>query len=190
LAGDRSYRKGYDYYQHGHVESVDAQANGIHAVVRGNQDYTVILSSDDGVLDYTCDCPQGADGAFCKHCAAVALTWLNRDAVATKAKRRGKVQQITLADAVRILQAEDKDTLARMMLEWAKDDDRLHERLLQYAARRLGPESGIAAASRAFERAVCVHDFVRYREASAWARGVDDAIDNISRLLEDGQPGG
>jgi hypothetical protein len=51
----------------------------------------------------------------------------------------------------------------------------------------LGPESGVAAASRAFEQAVRVRDFVHYREASAWARGVDDTSDNISHLLEDGQ---
>lgn len=186
LAGDRSYRRGYDYYQHGHVESVDAGANSVRAVVRGSQDYTVALSSDDGVLDYACDCPQGADGAFCKHCAAAALAWLNRDAVPAKAKSRGKVKEPTLADAAKVLRGEDKDTLLEMILEWAKDDDRLHERLLQYAARRLGPESGAAAASRAFDRAVRVYDFVHYREASAWARGVNDAIDNISRLLEDG----
>jgi uncharacterized Zn finger protein len=189
LAGDRSYRRGYDYVQHGHVESIEAVANSVRAVVRGSQDYTIVLSSDDGVLDYACDCPQGADGAFCKHCVAAALAWLNRDAVPTKAKSRGKIKEPTLADAAKVLRDEDKDTLLQMILEWAKDDDRFHERLLQYAARRLGPESGVAAANRAFDRAVRVHDFVHYREASAWARGVDDAIDNISRLLEDGQAG-
>lgn len=186
LAGDRSYRKGHDYYQHGHVESVEARANGIRAVVRGTQDYTVTLSSDDGVLDYACDCPHGADGALCKHCVAVALAWMNRDAVPAKTGPRGKVKEITLADAAKVLRDENQETLLRIILEWARDDDRLHERLLQYAARRLGPESGVAAASRAFERAVSVHDYVHYREASAWARGVDEAIDNIACLLEDG----
>ena len=32
-----------------------------------------------------------------------------------------------------------------------------------------------------------VHEFVHYREASGWARGVDDAIDSIEQLLKDGQ---
>lgn len=186
LAGDRSYRRGYDYYQHGYVESFDAGATSIRAVVRGRQDYTVTRTSDDGVLDYACDCPQGADGAFCKHCVAAALAWLNSDAVPARPKSRGKVKEPTLADAAKVLRGEDKDTLLAKILEWAKDDDRLHERLLQYARRRLGPESGAAAASQAFDRAVRVYDFVHYREASAWARGVNDAIDNISRLLEDG----
>ncbi|MCL5746079.1 MAG: SWIM zinc finger family protein [Acidobacteria bacterium] len=108
LAGDRSYRTGYDYYQHGHVESVDASANSVRAVVRGSQDYTVALSSDDGVLDYTCDCPQGADGAFCKHCVAAALAWLNRDATPAKARSRGKVKEPTLADAAKVLRGEGR----------------------------------------------------------------------------------
>jgi uncharacterized Zn finger protein len=187
LAGERSYRRGYDYYQHGHVESIEAEGTAIRALVRGDQDYAVTLSSDDGVLDYACDCPQGADSAFCKHCVAAALAWLNRDAIPPKQGARRKAKEPTLADAAKVLREEDKDTVVRMMLDWAKDDDRLHERLLQYAARRLSPESGVGAASRAFERAVRVRDFVHYREASEWARGVDDAIDNISRLLEDGQ---
>ncbi|MGH9657016.1 MAG: SWIM zinc finger family protein, partial [Bryobacteraceae bacterium] len=187
LAGERSYERGLNYYSDGRVETLAEVAGGIRAVVGGTRDYTVNLSSDEGVLNYDCDCPYGSDGAFCKHCVAAALAWLNRDTAPAKAKPRGKVKEITLADAAKVLRDEDKDTLMRMMLEWAKDDDRLHERLLQYAARRSGPESGVAAASRAFERAVRVHDFVHYREASAWARGVDDAIDNITRLLQDGQ---
>lgn len=187
LAGERSYRKGYDYYQHGHVESLQAEANSIRAVVRGSQDYTVTVSSDDGILDYACDCLQGADGTFCKHCVAATLAWLSRDAIPVNTKSRATAIETKLADAAKILRNEHKDTLVRMILEWAKGDDRLHERLVQYAARRLGPESGVAAARQAFERAVRVRNFVPYREAPAWARGVDEAIDNISQLLEDGQ---
>lgn len=186
LAGDRCYRRGYDYYQHGRVESLENDADGVHAVVRGNRDYAVNPSSDEGVLNYACDCPVGEDGTFCKHCVAVALAWLNREVAPAQAKPRGKAREATLADAAKILREEDKDTLMRMMLDWAKDDDRLRERLLMYAPRRSGLESGVAAASRAFERAVRVYDFVHYREASAWARGVDDAIDNIAQLPEDG----
>jgi tetratricopeptide (TPR) repeat protein len=74
-----------------------------------------------------------------------------------------------------------------MVLDWAKDDERLHERLILYAARRSGPATGVAAVRRAFENAVRVRDFVPYREATGWARGVDDAIDSVEQLLKDGQ---
>ena len=187
LAGDRSYQRGRDYYHGGRVEVLEDEAGRLCAMVRGSQAYTVALCADEGVLDYSCDCPIGADGVFCKHCVAAALAYLNRKAGPETAAARRKVKEITRADAAKILRDEDKDALTRMVLEWAQDDERLHERLLQYAARRSGPESGVAAAMRAFEKAVRVHSYVGYREASAWARGVDDAIDNISRLLEDGQ---
>src|SRR5208282_98695 len=94
---------------------------------------------------------------------------------------------VTLADAGKILHAEDKSTLVRMVLDWAKDDDRLYERMILYAARRSGPDSGAAAVRRAFEKAVRVYDFLHYREAAGWARGVDDVIDSIEQLLSDGQ---
>ncbi len=104
-----------------------------------------------------------------------------------KPPARRKAKEITLAGAGKILRHEDQETLVKMMLDWAKDDDRLHERLILYAARRSGPDAGATAALRAFERAVLVDDFVEYREASGWADGVDDAIDAIEQLLKDGQ---
>ena len=186
LAGAQFYQRGLDYFSHGHVESLEDTADGIRALVRGNQDYTVILTADDGVLDYSCHCPVGSDGAFCKHCVAASLAWLNRATEQAKPGRR-KAKEVTLADAGKILQAEDKDTLMRMVLDWAKDDDRLRERLILYAARRSGPDTGAAAVRRVFEKAVRVHGFVHYREASGWARGVDDAIDSVEQLLADGQ---
>jgi hypothetical protein len=186
LAGAQSYQRGLDYFSHGHVESLEDRDGSVRAVVRGNQDYTVALAADDGVLDYSCDCPVGTDGAFCKHCVAVALAWLNR-ATGPARSGRGKAKEVTLADAGKILQAVDKDTLVRMLLDWAKDNDRLHERLIVYAARRSGPDTGVAAVRRAFEKSVRVRDFVPYREATGWARGVDDAIDSVEQLLNDGQ---
>ena len=185
LADAQSYQRGLDYYSHGHVESFEDRDESVRAVVRGNQDYTVMLAADEGVLDYSCDCPVGSDGMFCKHCVAAALAWLKR-AAPVRSSGRGKAKAVTLADAEKILKAEDKDTLVQMLLDWAKDDDRLHERLILHAARRSGPDTGVAAVRRAFEKAVRVSDFVHYREATGWARGVDDAIDSVEQLLNDG----
>ena len=187
LAGEHSYQRGSDYFSHGHVESLEETDEGLRAVVRGNLDYTVTLSADEGVLDYSCDCPVGGDGAFCKHCVAAALAWLDRSNGRVKPARRRKPKDVTLADAGKILRAEDSGALARMLLDWAKDDDRLRERLILYAARRLGPESGAAAVRRAFQSAVRVRGFVPYREATGWAQDVDHAIDGIEQLLADGQ---
>ena len=81
------------------------------------------LTFDEGVLDYTCNCPVGSEGTFCKHCIATALAWLNRDAAPAQAKALGRSKEVTPADAAKILRDEDKDTLMRMMLDWAKRVD-------------------------------------------------------------------
>src|SRR2546422_2736303 len=128
LADAQSYQRGLDYYSHGHVESLEDRDESVRAVVRGNQDYSVTLAADDGVLDYSCDCPVGSDGTFCKHCVAAAHAWLKRAAAPARSSGRGKAKAVTLADAEKILKAEDKDTVVRMVLGWAKDDDRLLER--------------------------------------------------------------
>ncbi|MDE3195111.1 MAG: hypothetical protein KGN84_02120, partial [Acidobacteriota bacterium] len=100
-----------------------------------------------------------------------------------------KAAPLTLDDAARILRGEEKETIVRLLLEWAKDDDRLEDRLLLYAARQSGPGAGTAAVRRAFESAVRVRGFVDYRGAFHWARNVDDAIGAIEGLLDLGQAG-
>ncbi|MBL0161464.1 MAG: SWIM zinc finger family protein [Bryobacterales bacterium] len=189
LAGGRSYQRGLDYFSQGQVESLEDGGDCVRAIVRGNQKYHVILAADDEVPEYSCDCPVGSDGAFCKHCVAVALAWMNRAAEPSKAVGRRKTEELTLVDAGKILQAKDKDTLLRLVLDWAKDDDRLRERLILYAARSAGPDRAADTVRRAFDNAVSVDGFIPYREATAWARGVDDAIDSIDQLLKDGQAG-
>ena len=184
LAGAEPYQRGVDYFVAGHVRSLnDQDSEFMSAVVRGSRDYTVKLTSDDGVLDYSCDCPVGSGGEFCKHCVAAGLAWLDRSAQSSK--------PVTLADAGKLLLKEDKDTLARMLLDWAQDDDLLRERLIfyaaRYAARRSGPESGAATVQKAFEKALRVDEFVPYREAGSWAGGVNRALDSIEQLLDDGQ---
>ena len=187
LGGEDAYRRGADYFAHGHVKSLEHSKAGVQAVVRGAKDYEVTLAADDGMLDYVCDCPQGSDGVFCKHCVAVSLAWLSGAAKSRRAPR--KAREVKLADAEKILLEESKETLVRMMIEWAKNDSRLREELVLYAARRSGPESSAAEVARAFQKAVRVRGFVEYREAGGWARGVNRAIDAIAQLLADGQPG-
>lgn len=188
LAGEQSYRRGHDYYIHGHVESIEPTASGLRAVVLGTENYSVTLSSDEGVLDYACDCPLGADSIFCKHCLAAGLAWLNlqRGGSEEKGRARQKTKLLTLNDAAESLRSEDKNALVEMIIAWASEDQRLHERLLIYAARRTGPETAAAVVRKAFENAVHIPRFIDYHGARAWARRVHNAIDEIEQLLDSG----
>lgn len=186
LAGTRSYAAGLDYLLTGAVEYIETAPNGVRASVRGTRDYTVLITSDEGVLDYACDCPHGSAGAFCKHCVATALACLSYRSGLAAVSGAGKAKEVTLTDAEEVLKRESKEDLVRMLIDWAREDDRIRERILLLTARRLGPQSGAAAILRSFKKAARVRDYVHYREAGAWAHRVDNAIDEIDRLLNDG----
>ena len=121
---------------------------------------------------------------------AAALAWLNRAATPAGSRRRGKAKVITLAGARQSLLAEDKETIVEALLEWAKTDKRLRDRLILFAARRTGAETALAAVRKAFDQAVRVRGYIGYREMRSYTRGVGVAIDSIEQLLRDGQAAG
>lgn len=81
LAGGRFYERGLAYLREGRVGPVHRRGRRLSAVVRGSDDYRVELWANGASLAFACNCPSAADGAFCKHCVAVALAWLARSAV-------------------------------------------------------------------------------------------------------------
>ena len=186
LAGERSYQQGLDYFSGGHVESLEDLEGSVRAVVHSDLNYTVTLAANDGVLDYSCNCAVGIDGAFCNHCVAAALAWLGRAPGKEKSSGRGKPKKVTLANAEKILKSEDKDALVRMLLDWAQDDPKLRERLIIFAASRLGSDTAIAAVKKAFEKATRAGNIMYLPDVRIWTRGVDSAIDSVEKLLNDG----
>ena len=74
LASPRSFGRGVGYFQEGRVGPLRAGAERVSATVQGAADYTVKLRAGEDGLRFSCSCPVGTDGAFCKHCVAVALT--------------------------------------------------------------------------------------------------------------------
>ena len=72
LADPRSFMRGLAYQQQGRVE-VEAQGSDVvTATVRGSMPYRVELRRAPR-LSWSCTCPVGENGDFCKHCVAVAL---------------------------------------------------------------------------------------------------------------------
>jgi uncharacterized Zn finger protein len=48
----------------------------VHATVQDNADRHVELASTADGLSWSCDCPEGKQGEFCKHCVAAAkIAW-------------------------------------------------------------------------------------------------------------------
>ncbi len=78
MAGARSYARGEEYFASERVRSLAERGATLAAKVLGTREYRVKLWVKHGEFDYSCTCPVGADGEFCKHCVAVGLAWLDR----------------------------------------------------------------------------------------------------------------
>lgn len=78
LAGMAAYERGVAYAQHGQVGAFAQQGETVTAHVAGTRQYEVQLWLRAGRLQYTCDCPAAAEGAFCKHCVAVGWQFYQR----------------------------------------------------------------------------------------------------------------
>ena len=108
LAGSSSFARGEDYFAGGHVRSLDEHRGVVLAEVLGTTDYAVKLWADGKELGYSCSCPRGGDGEFCKHCVAVGLAAMARKTKPSAAQK--PKPKITLDDAREYLSHESKSS--------------------------------------------------------------------------------
>ncbi len=186
MAGARSFERGEDYATRGRVGPVVEHEGSLTAKVRGTRPYRVKLWVERGDLAYSCTCPVGTDGAFCKHCVAVGLAWLEPGPTMKAPEKKPAKPGVTMEDVRAHLAGQDKNALVGMLMERAINDDRLRQRLLMKAAKR-GPRGlDIATYRQAIDDAVDQGGFVDYRDAYDYARGIDEAIDSIEEILKEG----
>lgn len=180
LASARSYERGLSYLEAGRVGPLRESARSVGATVQGSEAYLVELCAAGGELRFACSCPIGLGGAFCKHCVAVAIAWLGERGDPTP----------TLDDARAHLETLPQSELVELLIDHAHDDEALARRLLLQAAR---PESGtaadVASVRALLEQAFAYRDFVPHREVWGYVRGIEDAIDLLEALLEEGRGG-
>lgn len=77
-AGSVYYGRGVEYYECDAVELRIFDENTITAHVQGTLNYNVTLRTRNHALDWSCSCPLGDEGEFCKHVVATGLAWLAR----------------------------------------------------------------------------------------------------------------
>jgi uncharacterized Zn finger protein len=187
LAGPRAFARGAAYHHDGRVELGTVSADRVQAVVRGSRPYEVHLSAAAAELAWSCSCPVGSDGEFCKHCVAVALSVGNADTDAPRQPRRARKADRDKVDLRSYLETLSDDTLVDLVLDRATDDWRLRERLTAHAAAAAGSGIDEATWRRRVDAAFAPDgDFVPYREAAGWAADVDDVMSALEEQLDAG----
>ena len=180
LAGPLYYERGVRYFEDGQVGALRVSAGHVAATVRGSDAYAVELRVDRGRLRYQCSCPVGREGAFCKHCVAVGLSWLTENDGST----------VTLDDARVRLGLLSREELVELLIDHAGEDDALARKLLLLTARPASQERAeIGPLTVLVDQAFATGGFVPYREVWGYVRGIDETLDLLQALLEDGRAG-
>jgi uncharacterized Zn finger protein len=110
LAGPRTFARGDSYQRRGKVEGVGRCGSTVTATVRGTDTYRVKISFGENPT-WGCSCPAGADGAFCKHCAALAI-----DLLAPEERKpfRATSRGYDLSERVRSLSRAELEEIVRL----------------------------------------------------------------------------
>jgi uncharacterized Zn finger protein len=183
LAGAKWFGRGEAYFSRGQVRSIRYDGEIIVSTVMGSQDYRVKLWIESEELAHSCSCPIGDEGAFCKHCVAVGLAWL---AGADERAGTPAAPGITMDDVRAYLSGLSPADLADMIVARSREDDGLHRQLVLRAARTKHKQPDLRVWRQAIDEAVGDGDFISYGEAAGFARQIEEVIDSIADLLEEG----
>jgi len=184
MAGSRSFERGDDYFADGRVHALTESEGQVTAQVRGTREYHVKLWAEEDGLGWSCTCPLGAEGTFCKHGVAVGLACLEQADAGSQG--RAAKPAVTMEDVRAHLLSQDKKALVGLVLERAREDDRLREWLLLGAAKQRSKGLDLAAFRRAIDRAVNTGEYVDYHAMGDYVQGIEDVIRSLEELLQEG----
>ncbi len=181
LAGPRSFERGEDYARSGTVTKLRVTASSAEATVRGSVPYKVHLGVEDGEPVFSCTCPVGAEGSFCKHAVALVL-------VATDPRSAQPQPDVDAEVDVRTyLEGLGHERLVDLVLELAAADELAVARLRLDAAKASSGPPPLRAFLDAIDGAFETDDYVSYREAYDYAARIREVIGAVRGLLHDGE---
>ncbi|GAC26966.1 SWIM zinc finger family protein [Brumicola pallidula] len=114
LAGRRTFDKGEMLYFQEAVHRFTRNQLIVTAIVQEIQEFTVKLSIVDGQYEGSCNCSDSEGFDFCKHCVAVALTDISREAELEVLQEGDEIQRIT-GYIESMSEAEAKATLLKQI---------------------------------------------------------------------------
>lgn len=189
LSDPAVFERGRVYAERGLVDLEEVEDDYVAATVHGSHSYSVELADEgDGAVTWACTCPHASDGAFCKHLvaaglAAIASTGPGRDVGAAAHDER---PQIGIDDLREWVASQDSSVLADIVLHACEHDDDLRNALLLRVAAERGVHPQMQGYRRRLRDAFATGDFVPWREMASWTADIQDALDTIQPLLEQG----
>lgn len=173
LAGDGAFARGKKYAQEGRAKVEEVSTHQVTGSVRGAARYDVALFLDGNALHGDCNCPAAAEGDFCKHQVALALTARGNGASAKHTPEQG------LAD---FLRAQPPESLVDKLLTFAAEYREIEKDLL-FWHKSTQAESG-AELNKVIGALLRGGGFVDYRKSFDYARRVDQVAELLRGLVK------
>ena len=126
LAGEKTFRRGEDYYAGGRVDILACETARIVAQVGGSENYSTIVTGYGRDIGGGCSCPAFEDMEFCKHMIAVALAANDLDEHSPAVGALSRIREY--------LRRKEKAPLLRIITSLAERDADLFRRLHRAAA--------------------------------------------------------
>lgn len=183
LTDERSFERGEAYLRAGAVRDIVSDHNCVVATVQGTESYRVELAITPNQLVFSCTCPVGYDGWFCKHCVAVALASI--EGVPAGLTTESDAPIVSMEDLVGALLQLEKKELVALLAEQAMADESLRRKIQYHVDRRSGKQLDPTPYRRMIDKATKFHDFLDYHESRHYASQVREAIKTLSELVDD-----
>lgn len=182
-AGERAFARGEAYFESGAVTDLVVSDDTLNAGVEGGDEYAVQLWVKNQTLGYSCTCPVGRDGIFCKHAVAAGLAWLAQG----KTTPRAYGNKDDLVSIREWLGRAPHEQMEELLIEGALNDPVLRSRLNANAARAQARRHvDLKALKETVGKALRVSGFVDYYGMRRLIERARPAVDLISGLIKDG----
>src|ERR1700687_1253115 len=182
VAGEKSFARGIAYHEEGQVEIVTLDRARVLARVVGSEVYRCELVGTGKKFSGECSCRAFSEWGFCKHLVATALTAnsLGSGALEDASSRFAKIREH--------LRARGVEGLVEMVVGLAERDPSLLKELeLSAAAATADDKTLFVQFKKAITEATRTHGFVEYRKMRDWVRGIENLLDRISSLVDNGR---
>lgn len=118
--------RGYQYFNEDHIARSKRDKDGLHATIRGSQDYEVLVS--DRIVDSTCTCPYFADHGLCKHIAAACYEKEYLESITGETVKES--QNDTSASAEELVKNLSHSQQQNLLLDIIRADERWREMII------------------------------------------------------------
>jgi uncharacterized Zn finger protein len=126
------FKRGVDYYQQDKVELQSVNDKGaVVGLANGSRDYMVVIYTAQLPLTGSCSCPASNYEAFCKHCVALALSYIRAEISLKKAKPKVKASSSTGIKAQQSLSSGQRIETFIASLPTTEVRNALHQLIMQ-----------------------------------------------------------